>query len=337
MWGTVTSVISEPDELGAAIGAHGPVSLLVTRHGRFQARVTRIKLHSLCLFAVEESLPRIASIKAPADKMLIVFSVGDRASQIWGGIRMQASHLVTLGPGHCVHARAEGSSHWGAIWFPMQEFARYGRALTGDLPEVPGVVCHWRPPPSAFRELRQVHAAAIRVVRARSGLLPQPEAAHGLEQQLIHALIECLSAGPEGTDTVMADRHQDLLDRFEALLKSEPEGHLSVAGISAALRVSDRLLRRCCEQHLGVSPTGYLRLRRMQLVHRDLRCGSPNTMTVAIAAQRYGFHNSGRFASIYREQFGELPSVTLRQGPHGMGPGLAPPQRTRARRDWATH
>jgi methylphosphotriester-DNA--protein-cysteine methyltransferase len=49
---------------------------------------------------------------------------------------------------------------------------------------------------------------------------------------------------------------------------------LRVAEICAALGVSDRMLRSLCEEHLGMSPSGYIRLRRMQQVHRALRSGA---------------------------------------------------------------
>jgi hypothetical protein len=74
------------------------------------------------------------------------------------------------------------------------------------------------------------------------------EAVHGLEQQLIHALVECLSAGPLDEE-VSAQQHRDVLARFEGLLEMQP--FFSVAEICAALGVSERMLRKCCEEHLG--------------------------------------------------------------------------------------
>jgi AraC-like DNA-binding protein len=39
--------------------------------------------------------------------------------------------------------------------------------------------------------------------------------------------------------------------------------------------------------------------------------GSDPTTTVADLAQRHGFTQLGRFAAVYRREFGEMPSATL--------------------------
>jgi len=64
-----------------------------------------------------------------------------------------------------------------------------------------------------------------------------------------------------------------------------------------------------------MSPTRYLRLRRMHSVHHTLRSGGPDAASVSEVARRYGFCRLGRFAADYRDLFGELPSATLRRAP----------------------
>jgi AraC-like DNA-binding protein len=86
-----------------------------------------------------------------------------------------------------------------------------------------------------------------------------------------------------------------------------------IVEICAMLGVSDRLLRECCEEHLGMGPSRYLRLRRMQQVHRALRNENPNAISVSEVAMEYGISNLGRFAADYRAVYGELPSATLRR------------------------
>ena len=62
----------------------------------------------------------------------------------------------------------------------------------------------WRPPRAALRELRHLYQAAVRRDEARSDVLADLETAHGLEQQLTHALVECL-----GNGTAIAVRRRD--------------------------------------------------------------------------------------------------------------------------------
>ena len=155
------------------------------------------------------------------------------------------------------------------------------------------------------------------MAEVRPVILVDAEAAHGLEQQLIHALVECLSAGPAHETAPATLRHQDIVVRFEGLLEAQPERNLRIAEICAALGVSEKTLRSVSAEHLGMSPTRYLRLRRMYSVHHTLRNGGPDAASVSEVARRYGFCDLGRFAADYRDLFGELPSATLRRASSG--------------------
>jgi AraC-like DNA-binding protein len=84
--------------------------------------------------------------------------------------------------------------------------------------------------------------------------------------------------------------------------------------------VSERSLRACCKEHLGMGPSRYRYLCAMQRVHRALQSGSSDAANVSGVAGRYGFRGLGRFATRYRSLYGELPSATLRRASR---PGVA--------------
>jgi AraC-like DNA-binding protein len=309
MPGSVISLFSEPDEFQAALRKDGLLNLLVTGSGQFRARLTQVRLNHLRLSAGDEYLSRIAFFAVPEDVLSITLPFGDRPAPMWCGIEMRVGEIITLGPGQRVHARSDASSQWGAIQLPAEEFIRYAEALSGAAFIIPPVA-RWRPPRAALRQLRHLHQASIRTAETRSGVLADSEAAHGLEQQLIHALVDSLSAGPVYEETSAARRHRGLLARFEDALEAEPPP--SFTEIGAALGVSRRVLRECCEKHLGMSPSDYRRLRGMQRVHRALCREDPDTATVSEVARRCGFRDLGGFAANYRALYGELPSATLR-------------------------
>jgi AraC-like DNA-binding protein len=311
MPGSVTSVFSEADEFGSALLEEGYLGLLLTGPGAFRARLTQVALHRIRLSAAEEYLPRIAFVAVPHDMILVSLANRSGPSPIWGGTDTRAGDMITLGPGQRVHTRTGGPCRWAAIRMPEGDFVGYGQALNGTGFDVPPAA-RWRPSPAALRELRQLHQTAVRMAEARSRALADVEAVHGLEQQLIHALIECLSGGPNDMETLAAGRHREILARLEDLLQAKR--FWRVTEISAALGVSERTLRICCEEQLGMGPTEYIRRGRMQLVHRALRKGSPDAASISAVARRYGFRGLGRFAANYRALFGELPSATLRRG-----------------------
>jgi len=88
-----------------------------------------------------------------------------------------------------------------------------------------------------------------------------------------------------------------------------------VPDLCTAINVPERTLRACCLERLGMTPTQYLRLRRMQLARHALRKADPTVTTVTEVAMRYGFWELGRFSVRYRGLYGESPSVTLRRPP----------------------
>lgn len=309
MPGSVTSVFGEAADFETALRPEGCLSLLVTGRGSFRARLTQITLDRLRLASTEEELARVAYIAVPADTVLVGWPIGENPASLWGGIEIRAGDMLTLGPGQRIHAKTDGACRWGAIRLPDEELLSYGRALCGPNFFAPPAPAVWQPAP-ASRHLAQLHRAAIRMAEARSGALTDAEAAHGLEQQMIHALIECVSRGPVA-ETPAADRHRSVLAGFEDLLQADPP--LSIGEICATLRVSERLLRGCCAKHLGMGPSQYSRLRRMQRVRRALRKENPDTASVSELAERYGFRDLGRFASDYRALYGELPLTTLRR------------------------
>jgi AraC-like DNA-binding protein len=314
MPGSATSTFSEPEDFEAALGKGGCLSLLITGRGQLRAQLTVITLHRLRLSAAEEQLSRIAFIAVPANMVITAFSIGNGTVPVRGGVRMHPGEIMILPPGEHVHVRTEGLYRWGSIWIPARELVRYGSALTGApfaLP--PGIQC-WLPPTAAGRSLRGLHRAAIRMAQTRPQAFVDPQTAYALEQQLIEALVECLSAGSATESTRATQRGREIMVRFESLIQGQPDRALRATEICAALRISKRLLRKLCTEHLGMSPTSYVRLRRMLLVHRALRRTDGGVTTVSKVARRYGFRDPGRLAGKYRSVFGEFPSATLRRG-----------------------
>jgi AraC-like DNA-binding protein len=243
--------------------------------------------------------------------VLVALSVDHDAPVVWGGFRLHEGELIIIGAAQSTHMRSAGPCRWGAIWLPAQELARYSKALSGTVFTVSDLTRPWRPPCGSGAQLHRLFCAAIGMARARPGHVTEADAAHGLEQQLIQLLVECLPTKPM---MMPPCRAQHVMGRFEELVRSRLEGDLSLAQISAALNVPERSLRKYCEDHLGLSPMSYARLHRMQQVNRLLREAASPAINVAAAAAHFGFRNPGRFAGVYRELYGELPSRTRRRG-----------------------
>jgi transcriptional regulator GlxA family with amidase domain len=101
--------------------------------------------------------------------------------------------------------------------------------------------------------------------------------------------------------------------RFEKTLSKRIDEKVSMPALCAEIGVSERTLRLCCAEFLGVSPTRYVLLQRLNKARSALRRADPSTTSVAEIARNHQFVELGRFAVAYRTTFGESPSATLRR------------------------
>jgi AraC-like DNA-binding protein len=125
-------------------------------------------------------------------------------------------------------------------------------------------------------------------------------------------MVACLAQGA-GPRARVGGSHARIIARFEEFLEARRYEPVYLAEICAAIRASERTLRACCQEHLGMGPMHYLWLRRMHLAHRALLCADPATATVTAIATEYGFWELGRFSVEYRKLFGETPSACLQR------------------------
>jgi AraC-like DNA-binding protein len=160
--------------------------------------------------------------------------------------------------------------------------------------------------------LLKLHKAAGDLAKSAPDLLAHPQVARAIEQTLLHAMITCLAEGTAIEMGPAGRRHLLIIARFEEFLATNYDRPLYLAEICTALGVSERTLRICCHEHLGMGPVRYLWLRRMHLARRALTLANPATMTVSQIATDHGFWELGRFAVEYRTLFGKSPSDALR-------------------------
>lgn len=88
---------------------------------------------------------------------------------------------------------------------------------------------------------------------------------------------------------------------------SEP---ITLGDLCRVAGVGERCLQRDFEHRRGMSPMRFVAERRLAATHRALLQASPSASVTHIALA-HGFDHFGRFAQLYRQVIGELPSQTL--------------------------
>ncbi|MEV4019394.1 AraC family transcriptional regulator [Nonomuraea angiospora] len=162
------------------------------------------------------------------------------------------------------------------------------------------------------------HALAVLASAGTGGTLPfaaSKLAEHHFEQFLLHTLLASQPHNYSDELRESAPWTPAVVRRASRYCEDHAGEPISLADIAAAARVSVRTLQLGFREHLQTTPMAYLRSVRLAHAHADLlRIADTGCQTtVTEVALRWGFPHLGRFAALYRQTYGRLPSST-RQG-----------------------
>ncbi|WP_375474681.1 helix-turn-helix domain-containing protein [uncultured Jatrophihabitans sp.] len=97
-----------------------------------------------------------------------------------------------------------------------------------------------------------------------------------------------------------------------AFIEANAQQQISLTDIASAASVGARRLQTAFRQHLGMTPTEYLRRCRLAGAHDELLAADPRSgLTIAEVATRWGFVSQSHFTATYRRRYRTTPRVTL--------------------------
>jgi AraC-like DNA-binding protein len=304
---------SDPDGYAAAFGDIR-LNLTITGAGDFRAQLTLVKLRHLEFYQCREDLPRIAYMTLPRRQIFLSLSAGNMVST-FNGYFSRNGDIILHARGRSMHHRFDGKSNWNLISVSPEQLASHSEALTGRPFVAPDADKILRPARAETERLRRLFEQACHLSKARQEMIGNPEVARALEQEMLHAIINCLSADEVDDTAKTRHQHAAVMARFEDILAKSIDQKLTMPRLCAELGVAERTLRMCCAEFLGVSPMRYILLQRLNKARAALRYADPSTSSVAEVARNHQFLELGRFAVTYRTTFGESPSATLQRGP----------------------
>ncbi len=287
------------------------INLVFASGAEFKARLTSISLPNLQLLSAEEWLPRIAYVELKPKSVFIGLPGHVGPPPIWGGTAVEPGEVVFHSRGDRIHQRTGGKYRWAALSLAPEHLTKFARVLTGaELPLPPAARVILRPPRRAAMLLQRLHEKACRLARTHPDLITQREVARAMEQEILHALVNCLeSAGAVDSDDAMWQRRARIMGQFEDVLARHLDCPLRTADLCESVGVSAKTLRACCQASVGMSPSQYDRLKRLNLARSALRQSDSSAATSVHFVQRYGFSEPGSFSALYRSVFGEAPRV----------------------------
>ena len=128
------------------------------------------------------------------------------------------------------------------------------------------------------------------------------------------ALLECFSSNiSDSQDLLRNPSLPPTLKNAISFIHRHAGDGVGVNDIADALRMTSRAVQYMFRQHLGTTPTEYLRRVRLHRAHQELVNSHRSTTTVSEVAHRWNFAHTGRFAALYRKTYGQSPHATLQQ------------------------
>ncbi len=197
--------------------------------------------------------------------------------------------------------------------FNRESFSRNIERLTGQ--EVPNdwlVSKACLTDPLALSRYAEGLNDIISIVQKRPEILAKENALRMLGDSILTLVFNVLSVTTPCNDKQSSQSNRlpgvrrviDYLHCYASEVPTIPE-------LCKIAKLSERNLQYAFKEYLGVTPTRYLRLRRLNGVRRELLISHPKEIRIVDVALDWGFIELGRFAGEYRQLFQELPSATL--------------------------
>jgi AraC-like DNA-binding protein len=241
----------------------------ITGPGNYRSRLTKIALDHLWIQRSYKTVAGVSHTAVAEGRAPIAFPVdNDQQPTLNNGRPLCPGEIVCYAPGTEHHLRTAANYHVCGISLTPEALTDYALALAGRELNAPAATRVVRPSSAPMLRLMRLHKAACDLATDAPDLLAHPAVARAMEQELVRAMLACLTEGDEFA--TVQERERTIMRRFEQALEAHEGEVLHLSELCAEIGVSDRSLGLHCQERLGMSPHHYLWLRRMNMARRAL-------------------------------------------------------------------
>ncbi|MCG6970019.1 MAG: helix-turn-helix domain-containing protein, partial [Gammaproteobacteria bacterium] len=308
LYGEITA--SDPAEFEQAVRPWDTLCLPLSR-GAFNYRMAYFVTPSFTFY--RETYANSVSIKGMAPPDMLAFSVPllpGQDSKYWNSTLEHPGFPGTL-PGGLDVVFSKGHDHFVVLialdllhrMLPAVVVENLMRAASNHF--LPSSV-------EGVRHFGTWLLNCLSTVNQYPQMLQQPHVLQSLEQELIAQLANTVTVTNSPTTRPRTSVRERALNRALDHLYGDIHGELTIAELCQITEASQRTLEYAFQETFDMTPREFLKLRRLHAARRALLAtNSGEGGTVSEIAYAHGFYELGRFAGIYKQAFGELPSATL--------------------------
>ena len=232
--------------------------------------------------------------------------------QYANGQALAEQRVLLMTPGGELAIASKVPHDWCSIVLPFE--------VLGQAPQVPQDFSY--PPGTSLvvdvengtmKRLRQALFEIAYALKSDPTLLFVSAAKESLQRELLAACKPIVAAKKRSALTMGRPNlnRSDIIKRIKAIIDNSSGESLSIDLLVNETGVSTRTLRNIFLEYYGLPPHRFLIVHRLHQARKALRVASAEGAKVTTIAAEHGFWHFGRFASEYRQLFGESPSQTL--------------------------
>lgn len=312
---TAALTVDDPELLVDAIrnARLGPCRI---SHRPARSTISRIAFPTVCLDYANLGPAMLFTGSMPDDSFTIVFVL--ECPEPGHSFNFSTSHtdgyIGFFPPCGLVDAMTPSGYANATLTIPVDEFYS---AVSLHFPEMPESVLNHgaalRVPEKEQRVLRSLLSEVNATLQKGPESCAEASALLEAESQLIAAFLGALRGGcahlvPRSSGTARG-REKQFRDAREFINKHLGQP-LRSSDICQAVEISERCLENLFHDHIGLSPSLYIRHQRLHRARRRLQETSIRSGIVKEVALDLGFRHLGRFAAYYSDFFGENPRET---------------------------
>ena len=291
---------------------------------KFEIRRTSVPFKDCCLIYITTSA-MLRTQTALHEDFEGIFVLGPNSHGTIDGAKLDP--LVLLGAGPATKAEVIVERGYESIGLLVPAGVIHKQLDVRGFPNefnISAGVRLWRP----NAEVAEAHfALGLRIVKAAETSPDKfnnsPWARYGAQVEYLESLLATMEtcALAHEVDTDKRGKSYSQVVRACEEYTLGLEGHRPyLSELCEAANVSKKTLHNAFRDIMGMSPITYLNRLRLHRAREDLRKLSRRDTTVTDVALRWGFWHFGEFSRAYKNCFGEVPSVTLKQMPDDIAP-----------------
>jgi AraC family ethanolamine operon transcriptional activator len=237
---------------------------------------------------------------------LIYLPINQRCSYLVNGEFLDKFSFMVLEPGSEFCLSSQAQHDWCSIFVPSNKLIHGGaREKTRTRITTPSA--------QLAKQFLNLMQSIMNTASNYSKFESSPAAKYATEKMLEVATL--IIEQPQTAKLEQKGRpkfsRQEIIIRSQDFLKKSYGRPVLISEWAVTVQVSERTLRNVFKDYFQISPHRYLQIRQAHQVYRALRAAEAEEVLVSDVLLLHGVFDFGRFASLYQQMFGELPSKTL--------------------------